>query len=227
MHEALQEEDNELTIFRRISYKCRINCLQQICWSYLGHQHTKGISSLFVQLTKKTFDCWLTRDCVRHTWRCYGNWIPYIWYPTCILSQFSYWLFLYTLWDHCSTTASLMPAPYIPDTRLETYGRYNLYEIGFLTVSGCLCLTRFQWKLNLWIWCSGVWPMNCFDRNRCHLGWVDLWDDKDLLGSEFPDHLDHGRPNELMNFCPEWSHQFIWSSMIWEISDHLSSFGPS
>ena len=95
-----------------------------------------------------------------------------------------------------------MPAPYIPDTRLETCGRYNLYEIGLLTVSGCLCLTRFQWKLNLWIWCSGVWPMNCFDRNRCHLGWVDLWDDKDLLGSEFPDHLDHGRPNEPMNFCP-------------------------
>ena len=105
-------------------------------------------------------------------------------------------------------------------------GRY-LYDIGFLTVAGCLCMTRFQWKLNLWIWCSGVWPMNCFGRNRCHLGCVDLWDDKDLLGSEFPDHLDHGRPNELMNFCPEWSHQFIWSSMIWEISDHLSSFGLS
>ena len=133
----------------------------------------------------------------------------------------------YTFCDHCSTTASLMPAPYIPDTRLETYGRYNLYEIGLLTVSGCLCLTRFQWKLNLWIWCSGVWPMNCFDRNRCHLGCVDLWDDKDLLGSEFPDHLDHGRPNEPMNFCPEWSHQFIWSTMIWVISDHLSSFRSS
>ena len=46
--------------------------------------------------------------------------------------------------DQPFTTASLMPAPYIPDTRLETYGRYNLYEIGLLTVSGCLCLTRFQ-----------------------------------------------------------------------------------
>ena len=44
--------------------------------------------------------------------------------------------------------------------------------------------------------------MNCFDRNRCHLGCVDLWDDKDLLGSEFPDHLDHGIPNEPMNFSP-------------------------
>ena len=108
----------------------------------------------------------------------------------------------YTFWDHCSTTASLMPAPYIPDTRLETYGRYNLYEIGFLTVSGCLCMTRFQWKLNLWIWCSGVWPMNCFDRNRCHLGWVDLWDDKDLLGSEIPDHLDHGRSIHLIYHDP-------------------------
>ena len=110
---------------------------------------------------------------------------------------------------------------------LETWGRYYLYETGFLTVAGCLCMTRFQWKLNLWIWCSGVWLMNCFDRNRCHLGCVDLWDDKDLLGSEFPDHLDHGRPNEPMNFCPEWSHQFIWSSMIWEIPDHLSSFASS
>ena len=132
-----------------------------------------------------------------------------------------------TCCDQRFTTASLMPAPYIPDIRLETYGRYYLYEIGFLMVAGGLCMTRFQWKLNLWIWCSGVWPMNCFGRNRCHLGWVDLWDDKDLLGSEFPDHLDHGRSNEPMNFCPEWSHQFIWSSMIWEISDHLSSFGSS
>ena len=70
---------------------------------------------------------------------------------------------------------------------LETWGRYYLYEIGFLTVTGCLCVTRFQWKLNLWIWCSGVWPMNCFGRNRCHLGWADLWDDKELLGSEVPD----------------------------------------
>ena len=31
-----------------------------------------------------------------------------------------------------------------PDIRLEACGRYNLYEIGFLTVSGCLCMTRFQ-----------------------------------------------------------------------------------
>ena len=110
---------------------------------------------------------------------------------------------------------------------LETWARYYLYEIGFLTVTGCLCTTRFQWKLNLWIWCSGVWPMNCFDRNRCHLGYVDFWDDKDLLGSEFRDHLDHGRSNEPMNFCPEWSHQFIWSTMIWVISEHLSSFRSS
>ena len=110
---------------------------------------------------------------------------------------------------------------------LETWGRCYLYETGFLTIAGCLCMTRFQWKLNLWIWCSGVWPMNCFGRNRCHLGWVDLWDDKDLLGSEIPDHLDHGRSNEPMNFCSEWSHQFIWSTMIWVISDHLSSFRSS
>ena len=102
---------------------------------------------------------------------------------------------------------------------LETWGRCYLYETGFLTIAGCLCMTRFQWKLNLWIWCSGVWPMNCFDRNRCHLGCVDLWDDKDLLGSEVPDHLDHGRSNEPMTFCP-----FIWSTMIWVILDHLSSF---
>ena len=47
--------------------------------------------------------------------------------------------------------------------------------------------------------------MNCFGRNWCHLGCVDLWDDKDLLGLEFSDHLGHGRSNELMNFCPEWS----------------------
>ena len=37
-----------------------------------------------------------------------------------------------------------MCAPYIPDTRLETYGRYYLYEIGFLTVAGCLCMAGFQ-----------------------------------------------------------------------------------
>ena len=101
---------------------------------------------------------------------------------------------------------------------LETWGRYYLYEIGFLTVAGCLCMTRFQWKLNLWIWCSGVWPMNCFDRNRCHLGWVDLWDDKDLLGSEVPDHQDHGRPNEPMNFDLPWSE---WSRITYPHSDRL------
>ena len=61
---------SEVMIFRRISYKCRINCLQQICRRYLGHQHTKGISSLFVQLTKKTFDCYLTIDCIRHNPSC-------------------------------------------------------------------------------------------------------------------------------------------------------------
>ena len=136
----------------------------------------------------------------------------------------------YSVSTHTDCSSTLHPLcllPYIPDIRLETYGRYYLYEIGFLTVAGGLCMTRFQWKLNLWIWCSGVWPMNCFDRNRCHLGWVDLWDDKDLLGSEVPDHLDHGRSNEPMKFCPEWSHQFIWSTMIWVISDHLSSFRSS
>ena len=101
---------------------------------------------------------------------------------------------------------------------VETWGRYYLYEIGFLTVTGCLCMTRFQWKLNLWIWCSGVWPMNCFDRNRCHLGWVDLWDDKDLLGSEVRDHLDHGRPNEPMNFDLPWSE---WSRITYPHSDRL------
>ena len=85
---------------------------------------------------------------------------------------------------------------------LETWGRYYLYETGFLTVTGCLGMTRFQWKLNLWLWCSGVWPMNCFGRNRCHLGWVDLWDDKDLLGSEIPDHLDHGRSIHLIYHDP-------------------------
>ena len=37
-----------------------------------------------------------------------------------------------------------MSAPYIPDTRLETHGRYYLYEIGFLTVAGCLCMAGFQ-----------------------------------------------------------------------------------
>ena len=39
-----------------------------------------------------------------------------------------------------STTASLMSSSYIPDTRLETWRRY---EIGFLTVAGCLCMARF------------------------------------------------------------------------------------
>ena len=37
-----------------------------------------------------------------------------------------------------------MCASYIPDARLETDGRYYLYEIGFLTVAGCLCKAGFQ-----------------------------------------------------------------------------------
>ena len=108
-----------------------------------------------------------------------------------------------------------MPALYIPDIRLETYGRYYLSEIGFLTVAGGLSMAWFQWKLNLWIWCSGVWPMNCFGRNRCHFGCVALgWS-----GSEIQDHSDHGRSNELINFCPEWSHHCIWSS--WQASSPI------
>ena len=71
-----------------------------------------------------------------------------------------------------------MPALYIPDIRLETYGRYYLYEIGFLTVAGGLSMAWFQWKLNLWIWCSGVWPMNCFGRTGVTLGAL-LWGDQD------------------------------------------------
>ena len=101
-------------------------------------------------------------------------------------------------------TASLMPAPYIPDIRLENCGRYYLYEIGFLTVAGGFSMTWFQWKLNLWIWCSGVWPMNCFGRNRCHFGCVTVeWSGS---GLEIWDHSDYGRSNELINFLPEWSH---------------------
>ena len=120
---------SEVMIFRRISYKCRINCLQQICRSYLGHQHTKGISPLFVQLTKKTFDCYLTRDCVRHNPSCMEmlrkldslHLIPNMHTQSVLVLTVPL-----HLCDHCPTTASLMPAPYIPDTRLETYGRYNL-----------------------------------------------------------------------------------------------------
>ena len=55
-----------------------------------------------------------------------------------------------------STTASLVACPIHSRYLLQTWGRYYLYEIGFLTVAGCLCMTRFQWKLSLWIWCSGV-----------------------------------------------------------------------
>ena len=33
--------------------------------------------------------------------------------------------------------------------------------------------------------------------------------------------------NEPINFCPEWSHQFILFAMIQVISDHLSSSGSS
>ena len=54
---------------------------------------------------------------------------------------------VYTCCDHQITTASLMPSPYIPDTRLETWRRY---EIGFLSVAGSFCMASFQWKLNLW-----------------------------------------------------------------------------
>ena len=146
-------------------------------------------------------------------------------YSTHLLSQYSYWLFFYFCCDHGSTTASLIPAPYIPDIWLETCGRYYLYEIGFLMVAGCLCMAGFQWKLNLWIWCSGVWLMNCFGRNQCQLGCLPLgWSG---LGSEIWDHSDYGKSNEAMNFCLEWSHPFIWSTMIQVISDHLSSSGSS
>ena len=59
----------------------------------------------------------------------------------------------------------------------------------------------------------------------CHLGCVPLiWSGS---GSVIRDHLDHGRQHELMNPCPEWIHQFIWSTMIQVISHHWSWSGPS
>ena len=38
---------------------------------------------------------------------------------------------------------------------------------------------------------------------------------------------DHGRSNESMNPCPEWIHQFIWSTTFRVISDHWSQSGSS
>ena len=51
----------------------------------------------------------------------------------------------------------------------------------------------------------------------CH---CDTWS-----GSAIRDHLDHGRSNEPMNPCPEWSHRFIWHTLIWVISDRWSWSG--
>ena len=110
-----------------------------------------------------------------------------------------------------------MPALYIPDIRLETYGRYYLYEIGFLTVAGGLSMAWFQWKLNLWIWCSGVWPMNCFGRTGVTLGAL-LWGDQDQDQRSEITRIMVDQNNELINFCPEWSHHCIWSTSMWASS---------
>ena len=59
-----------------------------------------------------------------------------------------------------------------------------------------------------------------FQLDRQILGCVPLtWS---TSGSVIRDHLDHGRSNEPMNPCPEWIHQFIWSTMTLVISDHWS-----
>ena len=88
--------------------------------------------------------------CTCSTWRNQTQ-IYEIKYTQCGYSVSThYWLFLCTCCDHRSTNASPMRTPHIPDIWLETCGRYYLCEIGFLTVAGCLCLARFQWKLNLW-----------------------------------------------------------------------------
>ena len=88
--------------------------------------------------------------CTCSTWRNQTQ-IYEIKYTQCGYSVSThYWLFLCTCCDHQSTNASPMRTPHIPDIWLETCGRYYLCEIGFLTVAGCLCLARFQWKLNLW-----------------------------------------------------------------------------
>ena len=54
-----------------------------------------------------------------------------------------------------------------------------------------------------------------------------LWDERGQDQSVIRDHLDHGRSNKPMNPCPEWIHQFIWSTMIRVISDHWSWSGSS
>ena len=54
-----------------------------------------------------------------------------------------------------------------------------------------------------------------------------LWDERDQDQSVIRDHSHHARSNEPMNPCPEWIHRFIWSTMIWVISDHWSWSGSS
>ena len=86
------------------------------------------------------------------------------------MSQYSYWLIRYTC-DHRSTSASLMSASYIPDTRMETdgHGRYYLYmRLDSLQwLDACVWPdSNENWTCGSW---SGVSPMNCFGRSQHHL----------------------------------------------------------
>ena len=88
------------------------------------------------------------------------------------LSQFSYWLFLFTCCDHWSTT----PLWCIPYT-------FQITDWKCVEDTTCMKLDSLWW-LDAWVgadsnesWtcgrCSGVmWPMNCFGRNRCHLIYI-------------------------------------------------------
>ena len=142
---------------------------------------------------------------------------------------------IYSVSTHtdCSSTFVV-----IMDPQLHAWYLSRTFQISdwkLVEDTTCIKLDSLWW-LDAWVWpdsneswtcgrCSGVWPTNCFGRSRCQLGCLPLgWSG---LGSEIWDHSDYGKSNEAMNFCLEWSHPFIWSTMIQVISDHLSSSGSS
>ena len=90
----------------------------------------------------------------------------------------------------------------------------------------CMKLVSLLW-LEDWVWLDSNESWTCvygvvmladelLRQNRCHFGCVTLgWS---RSGSEIWDRSDHGRSNELINFCPEWSHHCIWSTSLWASS---------
>ena len=107
------------------------------------------------------------------------------------------------------------------------HSKYNeKYNISFILLSMHPGNSWDAYQKNNGGWLQEIYSWgNSFRLGSGLLGYIPLgWS---RSGSVIQGHSHHGRSNEPKNLCPEWIHWFIWSTMIWGISDHWFWSGSS